>query len=200
MGGCASTQAAEPPLVPPVPSAGPEGHTAAMVFDALASSLEPALRSGVGALILRWDAEEPLFLKSKSLDKNDLEMRVVRAGGEDGDPLTADDVCELFDIGVRAVHLIPDAAMPATWGWRADECVVLRLLAHCAVRLSTDVSFELRSTHWLGKIFGAQLAEATVRTVHVDCLVSMYIDVPHRFVRIAFDDVPEVKWDIEVEA
>ena len=77
---------------------------------------------------------------------------------------------------------------------------MLRLLAHCAVRLSTDVSFELRSTHWLGKIFGAQLAEATVRTVHVDCLVSMYIDVPHRFVRIAFDDVPEVKWDIEVEA
>ena len=112
----------------------------------------PALRVGIGELILQWSELGGLFVKSKSDEAPPFSLHIVRkdAGSIPTQPLSPPDVCELVEVTIDNLHCPPRpyAWVPPEWQEFQDQTVIFDIWFTTSVTLNDDIGIAIHSDQW----------------------------------------------------
>ena len=199
----ATATAAAGAVWPPPPPIG-AGDAASNFLTAFAHAAEPALKLGLGELVLNWDQQGGLFLRNAPSDDPSFEIHVVDKGTvEDKEKphnkkhaLKPGDICKRLDMEVASVSMParPYPWLPPEYEEFPEQVVIFDVTTNVHITMNDNIGLQLRSNAW----WSGLIDQVAMGDIHIKTSFRVYFNTPTMYVIMAPYGEPIVKWDVDV--
>lgn len=195
----AATAAAWPPP-PPIGA----GDAASTFLTAFALAAEPALKLGLGELVLNWDEQGGLFLRNAPNDPPSFEIHVVDKKTVDDKEkphnkkhaLMPEEICKELKADITSVSLPsrPYPWLPPEYEGFPEQVVIFDVTTDIHVTMNDNIGLQLRSDAW----WSGLIDQVNMGKIQIKTSFRIYFNTPTMYMIMACYGEPIVKWDVDV--